>query len=130
MFKPKSNKYPEINVTPLVDVMLVLLVIFMVVSPTMHSEIDVKVPTIRYVNSVVNEKEQKGPIVIIQGAKIFVNGKETADHELKNELKKYSKEHEIFIKADESIAYKRVFEILDIVKSCSFYNIFLVGTVK
>jgi biopolymer transport protein ExbD len=130
MFKPKSNKYPEINVTPLVDVMLVLLVIFMVVSPTMHSEIDVKVPTIRYVNSVVNEKEKKGPIVIIQGAKIFVNGKETADHELKNELKKHSKEHEIFIKADESIAYKRVFEILDIVKSCSFYNIFLVGTVK
>lgn len=102
----------------------------MVVSPSMHNDIDVKVPTIRYIKNIPNEKQQQGPNLIIQETKIFLNGKQINDSELKSELEAHSKELEIFIKADESLSYKRVFEILELVKLAGFYKIMLVGIVK
>lgn len=126
----KRNKLPEINVTPLVDVMLVLLVIFMAVSPSMHSDVDVKIPVVRYVKSAPNVDKKNLLTIVISETKLFINEKEVHDSILMNELSKYEPNLVVFVKADEKLSYKRVFEVLDIVKAAGFYNIALVGLVK
>ncbi len=130
MISNRRNKLSEINVTPLVDVMLVLLVIFMAVSPSMHSDVDVKVPVVRYVKTAPNVDKKNLLKIVISEKKLFVNEKEIIDSTLINELNKYEKNLVVFVKADEKLSYKRVFEILDLVKGSGFCNIALVGLVK
>lgn len=126
----KRNKLAEINVTPLVDVMLVLLVIFMAVSPSMHSDVDVKVPVIRYVKSVPTGDKKNLLTIVISQTQLFINEKAIADSSIGEELQRYDKNLVVFLKADERLSYKRVFEILDLVKAAGFYNIALVGLVQ
>jgi len=126
----KRNKLAEINVTPLVDVMLVLLVIFMAVSPSMHSDVDVKVPVIRYVKNVPAGDKKNLLTIVISQTQLFINEKAIADSSIGDELQHYDKNLVVFLKADERLSYKRVFEILDLVKAAGFYNIALVGLVQ
>lgn len=124
----KSNRRPEINITPLVDVMLVLLVIFMVVAPSMHSDIEVRVPNIQHAKSGVENSDKKDLVkIIIAQNKLFINEKEITVEQLCNELAQYSAEMIILIKADKELAYEKVYHILDVIKGAGFHNIALVG---
>lgn len=130
MFNGRRSKKSEINITPLVDVMLVLLVVFMVVSPSMHSDIDIKVPVIKHVAHIPKSDKNDLIKLAIASDKLFLNEKLINSQNLAKELQHYKKDLVVFIKADENLSYKRVFEILDLVKSAGFYNIALVGLIK
>lgn len=106
----------EINVTPLVDVMLVLLIIFMVTAPMMQSGIGINLPQAE-TDSVPAEKGLT--LTITRDRYIHIEDSVINQFLLEQKLKEYffGKEKRIvFIRADESLTYGFVIRILDIVK--------------
>lgn len=106
----------EINVTPLVDVMLVLLVIFMVTAPMMQSGIGVNLPQAETESS---PAEQGLTLTITKDRYIHIEDAVINQFLLEQKLKEYfyGKEKKIvFIRADESLSYGYIIRILDIVK--------------
>src|SRR5471030_3282540 len=83
---PKSRTtLSEINVTPLVDVMLVLLIIFMVTAPMLQQGIDVQLP--ETANTGLTVKEDPFVLTIRKGEKIFVDKQELAFSSVRTKLK-------------------------------------------
>ena len=105
--QPKDRSLlSEINVTPLVDVMLVLLIIFMVTAPMMQQGIDVDLPNV--VAKDVPVKEEKLVLTITKKREIFINEQPVEILRLREKLKKMYKNRaikEIFLKADENVPY-------------------------
>lgn len=129
----KHNKRAEINITPLVDVMLVLLVIFMVATPMMNVEIDVNLPNVETSNN-SSECEEKAVHIFIDfdGIKVkFEKNEMKISHEkFIAFLKKMPKNSLILVYANKDLKYAQVFEILQMLKDCGFYKISLVGFKK
>ena len=113
--QPKDRSLlSEINATPLVDVMLVLLIIFMVTAPMMQQGIDVDLPNV--VAKDVPVKEEKLVLTITKKREIFINEHPVEILRLREKLKKMYKNRaikEIFLKADENVC--RVVEIAAII---------------
>lgn len=103
----------EINVTPLVDVMLVLLIIFMVTAPMLSMGIDVNLPRVRA--KAVDVAEEK-LVLTINGAKeIFLNKTQTPLDGLKMKLEHIFAsriEREIYLRADRNVPYGFVVEVM------------------
>jgi biopolymer transport protein TolR len=103
----------EINVTPLVDVMLVLLIIFMVTAPMLQMGIDVNLPRVRAKSIDVAEEKL---VLTINGAKdIFLNRTRVPLTELGTKLEYIFAsriEREVYMKADRSIPYGFVVEVM------------------
>ena len=104
--RKKNRKKPisEINVTPFVDVMLVLLIIFMVTAPLLTSGIKINLPD----SSSILKNEKKEPVTISlnKKGKIFINKKVFTRQKLITKLKaleKVNKNLKIYVKADKSI---------------------------
>ena len=113
--KAVGTSLSEINVTPLVDVMLVLLIIFMVTAPMMKSGIGVNLPQAETDTAPADE----GPILTITGDR-YIHLGDTVINQflLEDRLKSYflGKEKKvIFIRADENLPYGYVISILDII---------------
>lgn len=106
----------EINVTPLVDVMLVLLIIFMVTAPLMQSGIVVNLPQAETVSA---PAEEGLTLTITKDRYIHIENSAINQFLLEQKLKEYffGKEKKIvFLRADESINYGFVIHIMDIIK--------------
>lgn len=108
----------EVPMTPLIDVALTLLIIFMVTSPMMNNVIKVELPSSR-----MNESEsgiQEEHIVYVdKDEKMYLNGKEFSLETLLAELQKIIKkdaEEIVFVKADQSIPYGKVIDLVDTLK--------------
>lgn len=103
----------EINVTPLVDVMLVLLIIFMVTAPMMQMGIDVNLPRVRA--KAVDVAEEK-LVLTINGAKeIFLNKTRTPLAGLGTKLEHIfasRTEREVYLRADRNVPYGFVVEVM------------------
>ena len=115
--KNKRSPISEINVTPFVDVMLVLLIIFMVTAPLLSSGIKINLPE----SSSILKNEKNEPITISLNAKgkIFINKKVFTKVKLITKLKaleKVNKNLKIYVKADKSINYGKVMELMTINK--------------
>ena len=112
--QPKDRSLlSEINVTPLVDVMLVLLIIFMVTAPMMQQGIDVDLPNV--VAKDVPVKEEKLVLTITRKREIFINEQPVEILRLREKLKKMYKNRaikEIFLKADENVPYGFVVKMM------------------
>ncbi|MCK4931552.1 MAG: biopolymer transporter ExbD [Candidatus Aminicenantes bacterium] len=111
-----SSNLSEINVTPLVDVMLVLLIIFMVTAPMMQSGIGVNLPQAETNSS---PAEEGLTMTITQDRYIHIGESPINIFLLENKLKEYfyGKERKVvFIKADESLPYGYIINILDVTK--------------
>ena len=96
----------EINVTPFVDVMLVLLIIFMVTAPMLQQGIDVDLP--KAVAKDISAGNEKLILTITQKEKIFINEHPIELSALKERLEKIYQnrtDKEIFLKADERVSY-------------------------
>lgn len=114
--KEIGSSLSEINVTPLVDVMLVLLIIFMVTAPMMQSGIGVNLPQAETNSS---PAEEGLTMTITQDRYIHIGDAPINIFLLENKLKEYfyGKEKKVvFIKADEKLTYGYVIHVLDIIK--------------
>jgi biopolymer transport protein TolR len=108
----------EINVTPLVDVMLVLLIIFMVAAPMMMQGTDVQLP--RTQSKPIPSKEERLVITLNKKQEIFINEYRVTRDELQEKLKilyQNRKEGEVFLRADRSLPYGFVVQVMSDIKN-------------
>jgi TolR protein len=117
----------DINVTPLVDVMLVLLIIFMIAAPLMAAGVPVDLPKAQAKPLV----DQKQPIAVSIGAdgRFFVDEREVAPEELVSVLGENteSKERRIHVRGDKTIAYGKVIEVMGLINSAGYTKVALVS---
>ncbi len=107
----------EINVTPLVDVMLVLLIIFMVTAPMLSMGIDVNLPRVQ--SKSVDVAEEKLVLTISEGKEIFLNKTKMQLGELNPKLDAIFAnrvDREIFLRADKNVPYGFVVEVMSEVR--------------
>ncbi len=130
--KYKSRKtISEINVTPFVDVMLVLLIIFMVTAPLLTSGIKINLPE----SSSVLKNEKKDPVTVSINSKgeIFIQKKKFSKDQLIQKLsllKKNNKNLKIYIKGDKKLDYGKVMELMNLINSSGFKKVALVTKLK
>jgi biopolymer transport protein ExbD/biopolymer transport protein TolR len=118
----------EINVTPLVDVMLVLLIVFMVAAPLMAVGVPVDLPKVQ----AKQLNEQKPPIAVSVDAegRFFIDQKEVASEDLIGELSTNAdndKERRIHVRGDRNVAYGKVIEAMGKINSAGFTKVALVS---
>jgi biopolymer transport protein TolR len=118
----------EINVTPLVDVMLVLLIIFMVTAPLMQQGIDVNLPKAKGKDL---PPEERISIVIKKGGSLFLNDNPISKADLLAKLTAISKRNpDVFLKADKDVPYGTVVEIMGEVKEAGIEKLGMVTEPK
>lgn len=108
----------EINVTPFVDVMLVLLVIFMVTAPLIHQQVDIDLPETRSTKAVAI-KDNDLVLTVNKKKEIFLAKKQIKRKELVAKLKEIYRnknKKEIFLRADQTIPYGFVVKIMALIK--------------
>ena len=112
-----SKPLAEINVTPLVDVMLVLLIIFMVTAPMLSMGIDVNLPRVKAKS--VDVAEEKLVLTVNETREIFLNKTKMTLGELKPKLEAIFSnriDREIFLRADKNVPYGFVVEVMSEVR--------------
>ena len=115
----------EINVTPLVDVMLVLLIIFMVTAPLMQQGVQVDLPK---TNAQMFKPEDKQPIIlsITKDQRIFVGKTQVSRDQLEDRLlhnEKLQQEKKIDLQADRTLPYGVVVDIMAALKRCGLEQV-------
>ncbi|KUJ96208.1 MAG: Biopolymer transport protein ExbD/TolR [Desulfonauticus sp. 38_4375] len=113
---PNDSLLSEINVTPFVDVMLVLLIIFMVTAPMLTQGVEVDLPKAETVTTLPEDAENM-LITLKKGGSIYVDTYKVSAEELENFLKKNFKNKEmVFLKADRDVNYGEVIKVMSKVK--------------
>lgn len=114
----RSMSIPEIPMTPLIDVALTLLVIFMITTPMMNNMIKVELPSSR-MNETETQVQQEIIVYIDKDHKIYLNGVVHSLDSLLAELQKIIKKDQdevVFVKADQAISYGKVIDLVDTLK--------------
>ncbi|HWP92395.1 MAG TPA: protein TolR [Thermodesulfobacteriota bacterium] len=123
----------EINVTPFVDVMLVLLVIFMVTAPILYQGVDVNLPKVESKPMPAAEREKKVVITLNEKGEIFIEKKQYSLSELKVEIRTLVRTHgkriedeDVFLRADSNVPYGTVMEVMAEIKKAGVNKLGLV----
>ncbi len=116
----------DINVTPLVDVVLVLLIIFMVTAPVLQSGIEVAVPKTKTVKEIAEER-----LVITINAKqeVFLGNESININEIGDKLRQKIRDPQgqsIYVRADENVPFGAFATVMDAVKSSGISNVSIV----
>jgi len=124
----KGSLKADINVTPLVDVMLVLLIIMMLVAPMLQQGVSVKLPTAA---NTVDKPEVQGQTVVAIGRdkQMYLNAKAVNEGDLGSkvgELLENAKEKIVLIKADEEVEYGAVMAAMDQLRQAGIEDIGLI----
>ena len=122
----------EINVTPFVDIMLVLLIIFMVAAPLLSVGIEVDLPNTQ-AKPLETEKERPLTLTMDGESNLFINEAKIEKSELRSKLlaiKKERESDEIYLRASKDIAYQNVAAILALVSNIGYSQISLVTDVE
>ncbi len=114
----KKGFVSEINVTPFVDVMMVLLIIFMVTAPMMDSGLDVDLPQAKQVDNLPTDAEHLVLTVREDGA-LFLDTYEVKIEELESRLSMLVKDkgRSLFLQADKSVPYGLVVDVMGRIKA-------------
>ena len=123
-----QSSLAEINITPLVDVVLVLLVIFMISVPVLQSGIEVAVPKTRTVKEIT---EQRLVVTIDRDENVFLGDSPVNIHDLGQKLHDASNggdtvKQVIYLRADERVAFGSFAKVMDAVKQAGITNISIV----
>ena len=117
----------EINVTPFVDVMLVLLIVFMVTAPLLTVGIPVDLPKVK-ASSLTDQKDPL-EITVKIGGEIYLGESEVEVENLiprLNAITELNKEARIYLRGDRVVAYGRIMEIMSLVNSAGYIKVALV----
>ena len=128
----KGGIKSDINVTPLCDVMLVLLIIMMLVAPLLQQGVSVKLPIAA---NTIDKPETQGQTVIAIGKnkELYINAKPVREGELAtrvNEIIENQKEKIVLIKADEEVEYGAVMAAMDQLRQAGVEDIGLITDPK
>ncbi|MEL7013048.1 MAG: protein TolR [Pseudomonadota bacterium] len=124
----RSRPMSEINVTPFVDVMMVLLIIFMVAAPLSTVGVDVELPQTA-ANSLSGDEEEPLTVTVTASGEVSIQETPVARDELVGRLRAIAVERDsnrIFLRADGAVPYAQVMEVMGALNSGGFPNIGLV----
>ncbi len=121
-----ATSLSEINVTPLVDVMLVLLIIFMVTAPILQTGIDVQLPETTSVRNV--NPEERIVISISRQGLIYYGSEAINYYSIAQRLKRDAKgpKDSIFLRADKDVKWNSIVSVIDAIRGAGFTEIRLV----
>jgi biopolymer transport protein TolR len=121
-----QSSISEINVTPLVDVVLVLLIIFMVTAPVLQSGIEVNVPRTRTVKEIT---EERMVISINKQQRVFLGNDPININDIKTRLRQKIRDPQhqsVFIRADEDVPFGAFATVMDAIKGAGITNVSIV----
>lgn len=118
----------EINVTPLVDVMLVLLIIFMVTAPLMMSQLPIQLPKA----SLHQMGKPRDPLIVSMddAGHYFINDEQVSLEALPGQLHDVAEQQPnniVYVRADKSVSYGKVVTLLQLVGNAGFYKVSLMS---
>jgi len=119
----------DINITPLVDVVLVLLIIFMVITPLLQMGYDVKVPPKATEQTITQVPPDQLVVSVMPNNKLYLNKQELTAEQLKTQLGDNLKNRStktVFFSADDTVTYEQVAKVMDIVRNAGATNIGIV----
>ena len=122
----------EINVTPFVDIMLVLLIIFMVAAPLLSVGVEVDLPNTQ-AKPLAIEKEKPLTLTMDKESNIFINEVQIKKEDIRTKLlaiRKERKSDEIYLRASKNIEYQKVASILALISNIGYSQISLVTDVE
>jgi biopolymer transport protein ExbD len=131
----KGGPMADINVTPMADIMIVLLIIFMVITPMLQKGVDVKLPQAG--NSKERKDEPKSIVVAIRKDSATYLGSQKLDDQ--NQLQPLIKERlqdlpegarMIYLKADEELPYSEVMKVMDLCREAGVEEVALIAERK
>ena len=117
----------QINVTPLVDVMLVLLVIFMVTAPIIQQGVEVNLPKVKA--AALPGKEEQFVVSITRDNQLYLNDNKLSADQLTDKLSAISRERpdrQVFIRADNEVSYGEVIRTMAAIKAAGIENVGMV----
>jgi biopolymer transport protein ExbD len=131
----KGGAIADINVTPMADIMIVLLIIFMVITPMLQKGVDVKLPTAG--NTKERKEEGKTVTVAVKKDASTWLGSKRVDNpadlvtQLKDKLEEMPEAGKIiYLKADEELAYSEVMKVMDLCREAGVEEISLIAEKK
>ncbi|MGA2416348.1 MAG: biopolymer transporter ExbD [Candidatus Sulfotelmatobacter sp.] len=116
----------DINITPLVDVVLVLLIIFMVTAPVLQSGIEVNVPKTRTVKQIT---EERVVITINKDQRVFLGNDAVNINQIAAQLRQKIRDprgQAIFVRADENVPFGAFATVMDAVKQSGITNVSII----
>ncbi len=125
--KPMS----EINVTPFVDVMLVLLIIFMITAPLMKTGVEIELPKVNTPN--IPENNEPLIISINKNKEVYLSEKKIISNQLTPkllEIKKANPKVRVFLKADKVVSYELLMEVMKQIIDSNITNVSLMTNPK
>ena len=124
----RSKPFSEINVTPFVDVMLVLLIVFMVTAPLLTVGIPVDLPKVK-ANALTDQKDPIEITVKLDGLVYLGESKVELENLIPrlNAITDQNTEARIYVRGDRVVAYGRVMEIMSIINSAGYVKVALVA---
>lgn len=126
--KGKDALFTEINITPLTDIFLVLLIIMMVVAPTFQST-DSSI-TIPEINSGVAIEQRNATVSVTKEGSIYLNGNPVSEDNLASELvtlKETLERPEVVVKADERVRSAKIMEIMNAAQEAEYKKLIVAG---
>jgi biopolymer transport protein TolR len=130
----KGMAIADINVTPMADIMIVLLIIFMVITPMLQKGVDVKLPTAT--NTKEKKDEQKTIVVAIKNdndktiylGSLPVPNRAELVPQVKERLEDLPEDQKtVFLKADKELPYSEVMKVMDLLRDAGVEEIALIA---
>lgn len=126
--KGKEALFTEINITPLTDIFLVLLIIMMVVAPTFQSnDTSIKIPEI---NSGISVESTNATVSVTKEGNMYLNGNPVTEENLSDELialKDSLEKPELVVKADEKVKSAKIMEIMNAAQDAEYKKLIVAG---
>lgn len=124
----KKTLFTEINITPLTDIFLVLLIIMMVIAPSFQSvDTDINIPEI---NSGVSVEQKNATVSVTKQGQFYINGKPISSDSLVNELtqlKPSLEKEEVVVKADTLVKSSEIQKIMKAAQEAQYTKLIIAG---